>query len=215
MLSALLKNPLDEPWRSSCFWWPWKQSAALCAACGQSGEDCHCSLGWIHHFCLTALRGRLSQLHLPLPPCPTLKWWKLLSQCFGRNTRSLSLSAFKNEHISGLKQHQPSFSTPPPHGTKEIRKRAHQTHTLYLSQTHTHTHPTQISNLLPPGHRFTTISGCRGGGHHRSHTDQILMGREWTLVQREITRGQQIGSRSRCLTPLYGPVLQKRADLLP
>lgn len=139
------------------------------------------------------------------PPSPSLSHsWMMktpLAVFQTADKRSLSPSAFKNEHITCLKQQQPSFSTPPPHGTKAIRK-------------HTHTHPTQISNLLPPGYRFATISGLRGGGQHRSYTDQILMGREWTLVQGEITRGQLIGSRSRCLTPLYGPVCQKQADLL-
>lgn len=73
-----------------------------------------------------------------------------------------------------------------------------------------HTHPAQISNLLPLGYRFTTISGLRGGGQHRPYPDKLQMGREWTLVRREITRGQPIGSRSRCLTPLCGPGWQNR-----
>lgn len=78
--------------------------------------------------------------------------------------QSLSPSAFKNEHISCLKQQHPPFSTPPPHGTKENRRHAQHTHTPY-------------SNFQPPapGYRFATISGPRGGGQH---TDQILMGRE-------------------------------------
>lgn len=95
MLSTLLQisprwSLKKQPDDGGCFWWTSEQNAGSCAACGPLGEDCHCSLGWIHHFCLTALRGCLSQLHLPLPPCLTLKWWKILSQCFGRQTNGAS-----------------------------------------------------------------------------------------------------------------------------
>lgn len=67
-LSRLLQKSTWETLKRQFFpdeWWEW--SAGLCAACGLLGEDCHFPVSWIHHFCLTALRGCLSQLHLSLP----------------------------------------------------------------------------------------------------------------------------------------------------
>lgn len=72
------------------------------------------------------------------PPSPSLSHsWMMktpLAVFQTADKRSLSPSAFKNERITCLKQQQPSFSTPPPHGTKAIRK-------------HTHT---PYSNFQPP-----------------------------------------------------------------
>lgn len=71
------------------------------------------------------------------PPSPSLSHSSMMKTPLAvfqtADKRSLSPSAFKNERITCLKQQQPSFSTPPPHGTKAIRKHAQHTHT------HTHT----------------------------------------------------------------------------